>query len=67
MPMYEYECACGNTDEMFFHISEAQDTIECKKCGKQMKRIISTTSFALKGSGWYKDGYSNVPAKGSKG
>lgn len=31
---------------------------KCPKCGKIAKRIISQTSFTLKGGGWYKDGYS---------
>ena len=33
---------------------------KCPNCGKEIKRIISQTSFALKGGGWYKDGYSST-------
>jgi putative FmdB family regulatory protein len=30
----------------------------CPACGQdQLERLISATSFQLKGSGWYKDGY----------
>jgi len=63
MPIYEYECACGNKEEKFFHISEIQDKLKCKKCGSEMKKVVSMTSFTLKGSGWYKDGYSDSSSK----
>jgi len=29
----------------------------CEKCEEKMRRKISQSSFALKGGGWYKDGY----------
>ncbi|RLI54662.1 MAG: zinc ribbon domain-containing protein [Candidatus Thorarchaeota archaeon] len=67
MPIYEYECECGNKTEAFFHIADSPDAIECEKCGKKMKKVISLTAFSLKGDGWYKDGYSPADkAKGSK-
>ena len=33
---------------------------KCEKvaCGGKLKKLISQTSFSLKGGGWYKDGYS---------
>ena len=32
--------------------------VECPECGCQdVTPLISRTSFALKGKGWYKDGY----------
>ena len=31
--------------------------IECPICNNTAKRIISLSSFELKGGGWYKDGY----------
>lgn len=58
MPIYEYECECGNKEERFFHITDVPDEIECEKCEGRMKKVISLTSFALKGDGWFKDGYS---------
>ena len=33
------------------------DEIECPVCNNTAKRIISLSSFELKGGGWYKDGY----------
>ena len=69
MPTYEYECtACGNEFERDQRISE--DPIKkCPKCGKQKaKRLISRTSFVLKGGGWYSDLYGSAkPKSESKG
>ena len=60
MPIYEYECKCGNREEKFFHMSDTPNEIECEKCGGEMKKVISLTAFSLKGGGWYKDGYSQA-------
>jgi putative FmdB family regulatory protein len=60
MPVYEYQCgACGHEFEREQRISE--DPIKkCPKCGKQRaKRLISRTSFVLKGGGWYGDLYAS--------
>jgi putative FmdB family regulatory protein len=60
MPIYEYQCeACGHEFEREQRISE--DPIKkCPKCGKQKaKRLISRTSFVLKGGGWYGDLYAS--------
>lgn len=57
MPIYEYHCkACDETFEIFQKMSD-EPLGKCPKCGKRVKRLISQTSFALKGGGWYKDGY----------
>lgn len=57
MPIYEYRCEiCDETFEVFHKISDAP-LGKCPKCGKKVNRLISQTSFALKGGGWYKDGY----------
>ncbi|MFA4875320.1 MAG: zinc ribbon domain-containing protein [bacterium] len=57
MPIYEYNCkSCGNQFECMQRITEPP-IAPCPKCGSTADRIISMTSFALKGGGWYKDGY----------
>lgn len=57
MPIYEYRCEiCDETFEVFHKISD-EPLGKCPKCGKKVNRLISQTSFALKGGGWYKDGY----------
>jgi len=50
--------------ERFQKISDAP-TKECPECGGPVDRLVSQTSFTLKGAGWYKDGYSSSK-KGSE-
>lgn len=67
MPVYEYQCtACQHEFEREQRISE--DPIKkCPKCGKQkVKRLISRTSFVLKGGGWYGDLYGSVKPSSEK-
>jgi putative FmdB family regulatory protein len=66
MPTYEYVCkACDHEFEKEQRISDAP-LKTCPKCkAKQVKRLISRTSFHLKGGGWYSDLYSSSK-KGSK-
>jgi putative FmdB family regulatory protein len=64
MPVYEYYCqACDHEWEREQRISE--DPVKsCPKCkARKAKRLISRTSFVLKGSGWYSDLYSSGGAK----
>ncbi len=70
MPVYEYYCkACEFEFEREQRISE--DPIKtCPSCGsRQAKRLISRTSFVLKGGGWYSDlyGSSGKDASGDSG
>ncbi|MEZ4703639.1 MAG: zinc ribbon domain-containing protein [Bdellovibrionota bacterium] len=59
MPIYEYECISkGHRFEELQKISD-QPIAQCKVCGGVVKKLISNTAFSLKGSGWYKDGYSS--------
>jgi putative FmdB family regulatory protein len=58
MPVYEYRCGkCGHEFEEIQRITE--DPIrKCPRCGKPaVERLISKTSFVLKGSGWYATDY----------
>jgi putative FmdB family regulatory protein len=57
MPIYEYEClACGKTTEAMQKFSDAL-LATCPECGGQLKKLISNTTFVLKGSGWYVTDY----------
>lgn len=60
MLTYEYECKkCEYRFEAEQKISEAP-LKRCVRegCSGEVKRLIPrSTSFVLKGSGWYKDGY----------
>jgi putative FmdB family regulatory protein len=60
MPIYEYACErCDEEFEVEQRITE--DPIKrCPSCrSPKVKRLISQTSFVLKGSGWYSDLYSS--------
>jgi putative FmdB family regulatory protein len=58
MPIYEYVCGgCGRTFEEFQSI-KAPPLETCSLCGsKKVRRLVSCTSFILKGSGWYVTDY----------
>lgn len=59
MPVYEYECEdCGKIVEIVQKISEPPVT-ECQYCSGRLHKIISQSSFHLKGSGWYVTDYKN--------
>lgn len=62
MPMYEYQCqACGHAFEARQKFSDAPLT-ECPKCSGEVQKMISRVGFALKGGGWYQQGYSGGAA-----
>jgi len=57
MPIYEYEClACGKASEAMQKFSDAP-LATCPECGGQLKKLISNSTFVLKGSGWYVTDY----------
>jgi putative FmdB family regulatory protein len=59
MPVYEYECSgCQKVFEMQQRMADAPISV-CPDCGGSMRKLISVSSFQLKGGGWYTDGYSN--------
>ena len=62
MPIYEYRCgACGEHLETMQGINDDPLTT-CPACGADLlKRLISSTSFVLKGSGWYQSDYGSKP------
>ena len=61
MPIYEFECPEGTVTEKVTRMNT--DKIECPKCGRKAKKIISSCTFKLKGGGWYADGYSSTRNK----
>ena len=65
MPIYEYRCEhCGDFEEMQ-RITDPP-LARCPKCKRKVKRLISNTSFQLKGSGWYVTDYARSGANGAK-
>jgi putative FmdB family regulatory protein len=67
MPIYEYECqSCGHRFEEWQKMSDKPVKV-CPKCkARKVEKLISHTSFQLKGGGWYSDLYaSQKPASAS--
>ncbi len=63
MPIYEYECSnCGCQSEVWQKFSD--DPIsKCEICNGKMKKLISQSTFHLKGSGWYVTDYASKESK----
>jgi putative FmdB family regulatory protein len=62
MPIYEYECKlCSHKFQLLQKMSDPAPSI-CPNCGKEggIHKLISQTSFELKGSGWYVTDYKNT-------
>lgn len=58
MPTYEYEClSCKHKFEILQSIT-AKPKTKCPKCGKKLKKLISSTAgFIFKGTGFYATDY----------
>jgi len=66
MPVYEYLCEkCGE----FEHTQRITDPplARCPSCRRKVRRLISNTSFQLKGGGWYVTDYGRAGSKGGAG
>lgn len=63
MPIYEFQCdACGHQFEMLQKINAELPT--CAAChNSNVRKLVSSPSFQLKGSGWYKSDYKNTEQK----
>lgn len=68
MPTYEYQCEkCGHEFERDQRITD-EPVKKCPSCrAARVKRLISATSFVLKGGGWYSDLYSSGKRKPDTG
>jgi len=68
MPVYEYACQqCGHEFEEWQKMSDPAVSV-CPKCkAKKVERLISRTSFQLKGGGWYGDLYASAKPGASSG
>ncbi|MDH3444269.1 MAG: zinc ribbon domain-containing protein [Deltaproteobacteria bacterium] len=63
MPIYEYKCQKCGTFEVTQRITE-NALAKCPTCKGKVKKLISNTSFQLKGTGWYITDYAR---KGQNG
>lgn len=74
MPIYEYECTrCGKSHEALQKITDKPLT-KCEACSGKLQKLISRSSFHLKGTGWYvtdygwkRDSGSSAPGDDSSG
>ncbi len=63
MPIYEYRCdACNTVFEEWHQHADDITELACPECGKAAHRLISNTTFVLKGGGWYVTEYGNRKA-----
>ncbi len=64
MPIYEYRC---NDCEKTFEVIQKFSDDPVKKCvhcsSKEVEKLISQSSFVLKGGGWCQDGYADKKAQ----
>ena len=66
MPTYEYQCdKCGVFEQS--QGIKAPALAKCPTCRRKVRRLISSTSFQLKGSGWYVTDYARGGKDGAKG
>lgn len=65
MPIYEYECeSCGKVLEYMQKFSDPSPD-KCE-CGGRLHKLISNSSFHLKGTGWYVTDYKNKDSETPK-
>ena len=60
MPVYEYECkTCDRVFEVQQKMAD-QPLTNCPECQAPVKKLVSMSSFQLRGGGWYADGYATT-------
>ena len=66
MPIYEYECIkCGNIEEVLQKFSDKPLT-KCQHCSGKLNKLVSQSTFHLKGTGWYVTDYADKSKKSAK-
>jgi putative FmdB family regulatory protein len=69
MPIYEYECSqCHQTSDALQKVNDPPPET-CPKCSARntLSRLLSRTSFVLRGGGWYADLYASSKPKSDGG
>jgi len=65
MPIYEYACSqCGKILDVLQKVNDPAPEL-CTACQASgtLSRVVSRSSFVLKGGGWYSDLYSSSKGK----
>ena len=59
MPIYEYECTkCGRIEEALQKFSD-KPLKNCRHCSGKLHKLVSQSTFHLKGNGWYVTDYAD--------
>lgn len=60
MPIYEYKCQkCSHSFEQLQKVTD-KPLLTCPECRKKyLVKLVSNTSFQLKGTGWYVTDFKN--------
>lgn len=66
MPIYEYLCPKCGEFEVTQRITE-EALKRCPTCRSRVQKLISASSFQLKGSGWYLTDYARAQNKKAQG
>lgn len=66
MPIYEYSCPKCGEFEVTQRITE-DPLKKCPTCKSKVRKLISNTSFQLKGSGWYVTDYAGKKSGDKEG
>jgi putative FmdB family regulatory protein len=62
MPIYEYGCEkCKKVHEVTQKLSD-KPLKKCPDCGAAVTKLVSRSSFSLKGGGWYTTDYKRAKA-----
>jgi len=65
MPIYEYRCtSCGDEFESIQKVN-SRPLRKCKQCNGKVEKLISRSSFQLKGGGWFINDYAGT-GRGNK-
>lgn len=67
MPIYEYLCeSCETLTERMQKIGDPAPS-RCPECGsRKIAKLVSRTTFQLKGGGWYSDLYASPRKDGER-
>ena len=57
MPIYEYRCSICNHQFESLQKVGARALRKCPECSGKLEKLVSRTSFHLKGGGWFDQGY----------
>jgi putative FmdB family regulatory protein len=66
MPIYEYRCRKCNKEFEAVQSITAPELKSCKFCKGPVTKLVSVSSFHLKGSGWYVTDYGGRKAPASE-